>query len=99
MGISKSKNRGLPWQILGAVGTSIFRAMSSGPQIYRNKRLGCQMGCAGTKILTVSYCINVALQSENMTSVDVVDLLEELTSTLGALKESIIYGSMSESTY
>jgi len=57
------------------------------------------MGCAGTKILTVSYCINVALQSENMTSVDVVDLLEELTSTLGALKESIIYGSMSESTY
>lgn len=73
--------------------------MSSGPQMYRNKRLGCQMGCAGTKILTASDCINVALQSQNMTSVDVADLLEKLTSTLDALKESIVYGSMSESTY
>jgi hypothetical protein len=34
-----------------------------------------------------------------MTSVDVANLLEELTSTLGALKEIIIYDSMSESTY
>jgi len=67
--------------------------------MYRNKRLCCQMGCAGTNILTASDCINVALQSENVTSVDVTDLLEELTSSLGALKERIIYGSMSESTY
>ena len=43
--------------------------------------------------------VNIVLQSENMTSVDVENLLEELTSTLGALQESIIYGSMSESTY
>ena len=69
--------------------------------MYRNKHPGCQMGCgcAGTKILTTSDCINVALQSEIMTSFDVADLLEELTSTLGALKENNIYGSMSESTY
>lgn len=95
---TKVKTVGFPGKYWAPWGPRFFELLVQ-VHMYRNKRLGCQMGCARTKILTASDCINVALQSENMTSVDVADLLEELTSTLGALKESIICGSMSESTY
>ena len=56
--VDKRKTVCFPGKYRAPWGPRFFRAMSLGPRMYRNKRLGCQMGCAGTKILAASDCIN-----------------------------------------